>query len=249
MSEAGGLTGDNWDEDLAAFVARPTIANYLLLRRLHPGREPTGWWFSGIDPLFAMSEDLERWEIPVADVAAAMDADHSAIERVALRLLHLLADREAKWADNETQLVRRGATVPDQLVDYLIVILLEGMSEYDEPASIGALNFLIRERLGGPDKAMHAAYLKRTKKQAVVSMIASARRIPDFAEPTLRQVAAALGMNVSSASRLFQPGELERLVSVEMERSSSEGPLIDPDEVTESEHFRALHRNIRAQQP
>lgn len=243
------IAGEEWDSDLRILAANPTIANYLLIRRMYPTREPTGWWFSGYDPLHAMSDDLAKWQISVEDVAGAMDADHSAIERVSLRLLELLAERQEMRARNETHLISRGEAVSDQLVDYLIAILLEGMAEYNEPASIGALNFLIRERLGGAAKAMHAAYLKRAKKQAIVSLWASARRIPNFKEPSLRQVARALGVNVSSAARLFEPGELQRLIDDEVERSNLHGPLVSPDEIVKGAHFRALHRKMREQQP
>lgn len=249
MTGQTNLKGECWDSDYRAFASNPTIQNYLRMRKLYPDREPKGWWFSGVEPLSSMAEELAIWGISVADLAAAMDADHQAIERVAIRILELLAEREELLAKGETHIVSRGAAVSNQLVDYLIALLLEGMEEYDEPASIGALNFLIRERLGGPIRAQHAAYLKAVRKQAIVTMYVSAKRVPEFGDPSLRQIANVLGINVSSASKLFAPGEFDRLVEVEMARSDHSGPLADTAEVEKEELYRALHRNVREQQP
>ena len=249
MNSAGFLTGNDWDDDLGVFLESPTISNYLSMRRLYPNREPAGWWFSGYDPLRTMSEELAKWGISVRDVAAAMDADHQAIDRVALRLLELLAERENSRQQGETQLGRRGAAIPNALVNYLIIILLEGMAEYDEPANIGSLNFLIREQLGGPRMAKSEAAAKELRRTTIVGMIVSAKRIPGFKEPSLREIAKALNINVSSIHRMFEPGELDQLVSAEMQRCDQEGPLLDQQSVIDSEEVRALHRNMREQHP
>lgn len=237
------ICGYDWEADVSAFYADPSIHNYLEIRKKHPGREPPNNFFAGIDPLFAMREDLQKWSIDPALVAATMDADREAIDTLSLNLLALMRDRQDREQAGETHVQSRGVGIPDRLIDYLIVIMFEAMEQYGEPHAVSALNFLVRQRLGGQRMAMHQAFEKKSRKEFVISTMTSARRLGW--DTSLRDIASILGMQPSSISRLFEPGELEKSIEFFL----AQPPLVLLSSEDEDPMMRALHRNLREQQP
>lgn len=237
------IGGHDWDADVSVFRSDPSIRNYLEIREKHPRREPPNIFFAGIDPLFAMQEDLQKWKIDSALVAATMDADREAIDTLSLNLLALMCDRQDLEQAGETHIQSRGIGIPDRLIDYLIVIMFEAMEQYGEPHAVGSLNFLVRQRLGGQRMAMHQAYEKKSRKEFVIRAMTSARRLGW--DTSLRDIAGILGMQPSSISRLFEPGELEKSI----ELCLSQPPLVFLSSEDEDPMMRALHRNVREQHP
>ena len=237
------IEGLNWDDDVAVFWNDPSIRNYLDIRACYPEKEPPQAVFMGIDPLYAMRDDLEKWGIDLVLVASVMDADRQAVDMLSIKLLSLIDDRQRLTNEGNTTLQSRGISVPNSLVDYLIVIMFEAMEQYDEPHAVGALNFLVRQRLGGARMAMHQSFKKNDRKSAVVALMASAKRLGW--NTSLREMAKICKVQPSSISRLFKPGELEELILDYMNQ-----PPVDLLPFEEDEPMmRALHRNVREQHP
>ena len=90
---------------------------------------------------------------------------------------------------------------------------------------------------------MHQAYEKKSRKEFVIRAMTSARRLGW--DTSLRDIAGILGMQPSSISRLFEPGELEKSI----EFCLSQPPLVFLSSEDEDPMMRALHRNVREQHP
>lgn len=225
VNVGSAILGDNWEADLAAFRADPSIRNYLAIREKHSDREPPNDTYGGLDPLFAMQAELERWGIQPLLVAGVLDADREAIEQLSLKLLDLMLERQKLEEVGETHVQARGLAIPDRLIDYLIVVMFEAMECNNEAHAVGSLNFLIRERLGGANMALHQAYLKKRKKDEVVSVLATARR--QGKDVSIRQIAKWMKIQPSSITRLFEPGELEQRIELFLRQPSLLQPHLE----------------------
>lgn len=231
-----------WDNDIANYQSEPSIKKYLALRNHYPDRDPSFVKYSGIDQLYALKPLLEKFSLDFADVAASMDADPKAIDRVSLRLLTLLDERRDLEAEGRDTLRRRGIAITNGLINYLIAIILESMEHYDEPIACSSLFLLIREQIGGQDMFLYQSYKKLDRRGSVVAIMVSARNLGW--ECSLGEVAKILGLNKSSLSRMFSKGELEQLISAEMSRPTIDWSLPDEDPA-----MRALPRKVREQHP
>lgn len=225
----------SWPVDANHFQNEPTIENYLILRRIYRFEDFNIERYCGIMQLQALRPELEKHYIAVADVAACMDADKEAIDRVSLQVLELLAVRREKEANGENTLQSRGLAIKDSLINYLISITLEAMDKYNEPHAISSFYLLIREQLGGQNMALYQSYKKAQQKECVVVMFAAARSLGGTL--SLRSVAKNLNIDVSAIQYWFEEGELERLVEKEASKST---------EIRfEKSMLRALPRSVR----
>ena len=232
----------NWDVDFKHFQADFSIRNFIAMRKSYQGQNLFIPRYSGIEQLYALKPLLEKFEIETVDVAACMDADPIAIDRVTIKLLALLADRQEREAAQETALQSRGEAIGDGLINYLICIILESQEHYSEPVLSASLFRLIREQLGGQNKSLHRSYQKISRRGQVVEIIASARK--QGWECSLGQVATLMSVNKSSLSRMFETGELEKLIGEAMARPTLEGFVSYEDE---DPIMRALPRKVREQ--
>jgi len=208
-----------------AFKNNPTIENYVKLRRAYPNVTIEIAIHGGIDPLFYMEPELARYGINANDMASVFDADQNAINKIALQLIEKIVERRRLQKKGRTHLVRRGLTIPDNLIDWIINSALDSLSWNDKLTIPRDLIILIRERLGGPNseyrKGAQTYHLKSNA--ALVAGQLKARGI----KPTYKMLGEFMKVAPSTVKRWFAPGEFERETDVHASWFDSEGNLID----------------------
>lgn len=207
-----------------AYKDNPSLANYLQLRTAHPAEEIEVGLIGGLDPLFAMAQELEQHGFDPGLVAAAMDADHDATSRLSLLIIHKLVEADKLLAAGETQLVRRGLAVPDKLIDWLICAMLDAMSWTGELHLHRDLIVLIRERLGSVSSYYQQVVDTHQRRQEAKWLGAQikARGV----NPSLRLVAETMGVAPSTVMRWFPGNTFQVEVDQLSKIFDSEGNLL-----------------------
>ena len=183
-----------------AFRDEPTLENYLKLRRKYPNQEFDFSTLPGLDWIHKNEALLAKWNLTADLVSGATRGEEQAISELSLRLLERLLEREVAIQQGETQLVGRGDAIATSFVNFLIGVILDGMS------LPGALKrgpqdflFLIKYQLGicviGDSQA---AYESDCKRQDAV--FRGAEMIERDGKTSIRAVAKMMGVHVSGGS-------------------------------------------------
>jgi len=204
----------NYDEN-------PTLENYLLIRSTFPGAQPSPARFGGFDPFQSIREELEQHGITPSPFLGALDGVEEDIDAVTLTIIKRLSERRALEKSGQTHIQSLKNGIPDTLINYLIVTLLEACVEHDSllPAS---LLILIREQLGGPNPARHKQYLIDEKKKQAAWI--AAQLTPGSEKASVREIARILSVEPSTVSRWFADGELMKLAN-EIRENFKKPPL------------------------
>jgi hypothetical protein len=201
MSFGSGEEG-GFNDVSRAYKQNPTLENYLALRRADPDAEIEVAVLGGIDDLFAMEKELERYGIGAHPLmTGVLDANQTAISELSLKLMdHIVRARELT-ENGETQLVRRGMVMPDSLIDWLICVALDAQSWTDAMELNRDLIVLIRERLGGSNQHYKQAVAAHTRQRNApwIGAQLKARGI----EPTVRKIAELLEVAPSTVTRWY----------------------------------------------
>lgn len=184
-----------------AYKNDPTVENYMRLRREHPDAEFDIAIMGGFESLFFMKEELERYGIPALLVARTCDADPAAISELCLNLLQQLEDREKREKEGETQLVARGLAIPNQLVDWLIGVMLDAQSWTGSLELSRDLIILIRHRLVGEKPSYQKLFEANEMRETVIQIAAQFLRKGET--PSMRDAADWMGVAPSTVTRWF----------------------------------------------
>lgn len=186
------------------FLDDPSIENYVVMRRRYPSMGVENARFLGIKPLFAVEGELQQFGIEPWMVCGALDGEDRQVDELSLQLIEALVKRRALTKDGKTHLQRRRQVVPDSLIDYLVVAMLEAIQQHDchIPAS---LIILIRERLGGPNPALYRDYLIKQKRKDAAFL--GFHLLHKGEDPSIRRVAQIMGVQPSTVSRWFPDGD------------------------------------------
>ncbi len=150
---------------IGAYRHKPSIENYLLIRRAFPEVEIQIGRFSGIEPLFALEKDFEKQGVNPDLVAAALDADEPPVDALSLCLIERLVARGKLPKDGPGHIEKRRNAIRDATVNFLITTMLEGLDWHEEAFRVPAsLIVLIREQLCGSNPDLYEAYLSREKR-------------------------------------------------------------------------------------
>lgn len=201
MSFGSGEEG-GFNDISRAYKQDPTLENYLALRRAEPNAEIEVAVLGGIDDLFAMEEELERYGIGAHPLmTGVLDADQASISELSLKLMDHIVNARRLEASGETQLVRRGMAMPDSLIDWIICVALDAQSWTDAMELNRDLIVLIRERLGGSNQHYKQAVAAHTRRRNApwIGAQLKARGI----EPTVRQIAEVLEVAPSTVTRWY----------------------------------------------
>ncbi|QGZ94968.1 hypothetical protein [Terricaulis silvestris] len=201
MSFGSGEEG-GFNDVSRAYKQNPTLENYLALRRADPDAEIEVAVLGGIDDLFAVEKELERYGIGAHPLmTGVLDANQAAVSELSLKLMdHIVRARELT-ENGETQLVRRGMVMPDSLIDWLICVALDAQSWTDSMELNRDLIVLIRERLGGANQHYKQAVAAHTRQRNApwIGAQLKARGI----EPTVRKIAELLEVAPSTVTRWY----------------------------------------------
>lgn len=206
------------------------IATYLKIRRTFPEVEIQVAHFAGIDFVFIFEAELKKYGIPGELVAAALDQDEPSVDALCLRLLTLLAEREALPKSGPGHIERRRAAISDTLVNYLISIMLEGYDWHAEAFRIPAsLVVLSRRQLSGNKPDLYEAQRAIDKRHTVALFYA---KDLDAGKPlSVRGFATRYAIPRSTAARWLASEEFQRdvqafraLNKLELERPRRPNP-------------------------
>lgn len=198
----------SFNELSLAYKRNPTMETYLALRRAHPDAGIEISASGGLDTLFQIEPELRKYGFDPADIAGILDANPDAISKVALQCMEKLIVAKELVAKGETHLVGRGMALPPSLVDWIIVVALDGMSWTDQLEIPRDLMVLIQNRLGGVRGKYFRNFELHERKQTAL-MIAG-QMLARGDKPSIRGLARILGLEASSVSRWFEEGEFER---------------------------------------
>lgn len=202
----GSEKGDDGFAPLTrSYKQDPTIENYLRLRRQHPDAEIEVAIIGGVEQLFFLENELRRYGIDPKIVADVMDDNRHAIAEMSLQLMEHLVVRSRKIESGETHLGRRGAAIPDKLVDWLIACALDSLSYNDDLQIPRDLIVLIRERLTGSspeyERASHANEMRSN------AIILGGQLLAAGIRPSYRTIGSMLKVAPSTVKRWFPKGD------------------------------------------
>lgn len=206
MSYGSNPTG-GFNEASLSFKEDPTLENYLALRRADPAAEIEVSFLGGLDAMFAMEAELAKFGFEVEKIVPVLDADVDAISALSMELIARIVETRKLIAEGETQLVRRGLALPDKLINWLICLMLNGMSWKDELELPRELVVLICDRLGGTSSS-YLQTVETAEARSNARMIAASLKAQGL-DHSLRRVAEILKISPSTLSRWFEPGEFE----------------------------------------
>jgi len=201
-------------ERVSAYQEKPSLENYLRLRRDIPDAEIDVALFGGLDPLFALAEELVKHGIDPILVAGALDASEPAIDELSLRLMECLVARGKLSDTGPGHIEQRRNAISDTLINYLIVIMLEAM-EWNESNPIvvpSSLIVLIRDRLCGEFPDLRKTYLSREARDRAALLVANRFR-PDETL-SVRKLAALAGTSRGTAARWLADPEFQHHVTL-----------------------------------
>jgi hypothetical protein len=198
----------DFNEITLRYKQNPTMENYLALRRDHPDEEIEVSASGGLDILFRIEPELQKYGFDPADIAAVLDANPEAVSKVALQCMEKLIEAKELAANGETHLVGRGLAVPPALIDWIIIVALDGMSWTDELEIPRDLIVLIQNRLGGIQGKYYRYNETRERKQA--ALFIAGQMLARGEKAGVRRIARVLGLEASSVSRMFAEGEFEQ---------------------------------------
>ncbi len=188
------------------FKANPTIENYVRLRRESPDEIIEIGISSGIEWLFANEETLRNFNIDPEIVAGTLDADDDAISELSLILLERIIERKNDEKAGGTHLASRGVAISDSLVNFLINMMLDSIEWNDEYLLNRDLIVLIRNQIGGEYTSWDRS--QKTHDLRLSAIWLAAQMIIDGKEPSYRNIAKQLGVNVTTVSRWFSDTNL-----------------------------------------
>lgn len=195
------------------FHADPSIENYVALRRFAWGYDTEIQRFVEVDPLQALGHDLERAGLDRALVCGALGGDDRDIDELCLQLMERLIERKCMEARGATHLQGRGDGISDALVSHLIVSMMEALQQ-DSLQPKPSFVILVREQLGGANTEIYKTHTKRLGRNRAVFLGMQIKRRCE--QPTIRQIAAMMGVQPSTVSRWFPDGSfLEQVENFE----------------------------------
>lgn len=198
---------DGWNNLTRAYKDSPTIENYVALRRRHPDEKIEVAVSAGLEWLFDAQAKLRQFGIEPDLVASALDADRAAISELSLQLLELIIERQKATKAGGTHLVSRDLAISDDLVNFLINLMLDALDWNNRLIIPRDLIVLIRHQTGGGQDAEFERQetLERQKTQVSVAMI----ELLLGGQPlTIRAISKKMGVNPSTVMRWYPDGTL-----------------------------------------
>ena len=191
------------------FKDEPTLENYLIHRRAFGGSGVDSAHLITNDPISSIESELHQYNLDPAIVSDVLDGNDHQIDALCLRLMEKLVERQALEVSGKSHVQTTGKAIPDSLIDYLAISMLEACEAHDL-APPSSLVVLIRERLGGPNPARHRQnMIDQNRKKAIWI---AAQIFSSGEKMSIRKIAKAMDLEASTVSRWFKKGELEQEV-------------------------------------
>jgi len=157
---------------IAKYKETHGIAAYLQIRKKFPEIEIQVPQMLDEEFVFAWHAELEGMQIPPRLVFNIIHPNEPSVDALCLRLLELLAARDALPRSGPGHINKRRAAISDTMLNYLISMILEGYDWRDTALRIPAsLVVLIRRQLCGPHPKLYYAHRARTYRRFVAMVI------------------------------------------------------------------------------
>src|SRR5262245_13852451 len=130
-----------------SYKSNPTIENYVTLRRKFPEETIEIAVTGGLDWVYEHA--LKQFGISAELVVSVLDADQDAISELSLQLLERIIERRRVESSGKTHVVSRKLAIGDQLVNFLINMMLDSLDWNDHLCIPRDLIVLIRHQTGG----------------------------------------------------------------------------------------------------
>jgi hypothetical protein len=189
------------------------MENYVTLRRSYPTEHVAIPHFANLWAVGLLYPELKALGFDFQMVMGMLDGVHRCIDGLSLQIMNLLIERTEREARGESHLQRWKKAITDQLVDYLIFMMMDRLAEHHlSPPQ--AFIMLVRERLGGSKPQLHEKYrISETKTRA--AQLAARMRM-EGERGSMRQVAQRMGVASTTVSREWfrDKKEFEELVAL-----------------------------------
>lgn len=187
---------------------KPTIENYLRVRRQFPEIEILIDEFGGIDPLFVLGKEFQDQGIDPQLIAECLDAYEPSIDALCLRLMERIIEREKISKNEPGHIEKRRAAIADAMVNYLIVTILESFDWNERRVRIPAsLVVLIRHQLTGTKPDLHTSYLAKERLHNLAIMIA--QELKPNEKLSINKLASLASIPRSTAARWLKDKEFK----------------------------------------
>lgn len=205
-----GRSGDSFSDFMAlveCFDSEPSLENYLELRKQSGCTSTELSRLSYVVSSSSLAIEFENYSLEPMLLAGVLGGDERDMDALCLQLIERLVHRRQKENSGEVHLQTVGGQIPDALINFLLLVMLETCSDLDVPLP-PAMIVLLRDRLGGPSPDRYKTAAMQEKKRRAVMIAAGI--FSDNREVSIRQIAKELGVQPSTVTRWFEPGELQR---------------------------------------
>ncbi len=197
------------DDEIArlqqAFEQDGCLKSFIELRRRYPKHEVGVPDLAHTEFLLSMSRFLLEHGIDLALVAGILAGHQEAVEELSLQLLERVHRQQDLRRQGQTHVKRRNTGLSDALINYLTVMMLEAI-EREGTRFPPSLLVLVRQQLRGSQPKLDQKYQTRRRRRDALYI---ALQLQDKGlEPTLNQLADAIGVEPSTVSRWFPNGSL-----------------------------------------
>jgi len=184
-----------------AYRKKPTIEEYVRLRKAAPGASFGISTTGGLEFVFAQEDQLRSAGVDADTVVAALDGGDREQSRLALCLLEKLIERNALKNSGASHIVSRKKGISDALVNYLVALMLDASDWNDDRHVCPDLMVLIKHQLLGSESE-HEVKLRVHEQRSNAVWIA-AQLVASGEVPSYRKIARVLGVEPSTVQRWF----------------------------------------------
>lgn len=205
----GARTRSKLEQQRIDFLHEPTLEKYLTRRNTGLPEEI---------PVIAtrmrakfIDSELQSYGVGVS-VAGILDidlvdGDATRLDELCMTLLRAIAERRSRENCGERHLQSRKKVIPDSLINFTLLFILEWHGKLYGTHINTALGMLLRERLVGGNSSHNRQFTTMIRK--FNADVIAAQILRSGETPTLRKVAGELGVNVSTMSRWYGSENIE----------------------------------------
>ena len=199
------MSGDEITRLQQAFERDGCLKSFIELRRLYPEHKIRAHPLADFEFLTAMGDFLKEHGIEFNLIVGIAGGREKDIEELSLQLLERVYRQQDLKKQGQTHIKSRNTGLSDALINYLTVMMLERVESLGTRLPPSLL-VLARQRLRGHQPKLQRTYQTRRRKMDAIYIALQLQE--KGLEPSLNQIAKAMGVEPSTVSRWFPNGSL-----------------------------------------